>query len=163
MTAIELNERVKRPTGAIFVPYAPDHFSYINTNNQDIVGISNLVSVQQMIDAQSELGPAVTVLLHGRPVGIFGAGAIWPGVAELWFIPDEELRRYPLFMCHGAKAFIDITAISMCLHRQQITVRCDHNRAVKWAATIGFKAEGTLQAYGPDRSDFYIMSIVRQV
>jgi len=162
MIAIQLNEQVRRPAGAIFMPYAPDHYSYINTNNKDIGAIGEVVSQQKLIDAQADMGEAISVLIHGRPAGIFGIVPIWKGIAEFWFIPDEALRNYPMFMTKAARTFIDICAISYGLHRQQITVRCDHKEAVKWAKALGFQQEGLLRSYGPDRSDFYMMSIVRQ-
>jgi hypothetical protein len=162
MIAFDLNEQVRRPNGAIFMPYAPDHVSYINTNNKDILCIGDSVSREQLVTAQANMGEATTVMIHGQPVGVFGMVPLWPGVAEMWFIPDERLRAYPIFMTRGGRAFMDITRISYGLHRQQITVRCDHEAAVKWANAIGFKQEAILKAYGTDKADFYMMSIVRQ-
>lgn len=161
MIAIQLNERVKRPEATVFVPYSPDHLSYIKTNNPDIEAMRGSDGLQQMVDSQAGMGEAITVITHGKPTGIFGLVPIWDGLAELWFIPDEALRIYPLFMTKTARIFIDICAISKRLHRMQITVRCDHRQAVGWAKTIGFKTEGTMSKYGPDRSDFYMMSITR--
>ena len=161
MIAIQLNELVKRPEATVFVPYSPDHLSYIKTNNPDIEAMRGSGGLQGMVDGQASLGEAITVITHGKPTGIFGLVPIWDGLAELWFIPDEALRIYPLFMTKAARTFIDICAISKRLHRMQITVRCDHRQAVGWAKTIGFKTEGTMSKYGPDQSDFYMMSVTR--
>lgn len=161
MIAIQLNELVKRPEATVFVPYSPDHLSYIKTNNPDIEAMRGSDGLQQMVDSQAGMGEAITVITHGKPTGIFGLVPIWDGLAELWFIPDEALRIYPIFMTKTARTFIDICAISRRLHRMQITVRCDHRQAVGWAKTIGFKTEGTMSKYGPDQSDFYMMSVTR--
>lgn len=161
MIAIQLNELVKRPEATVFVPYSPDHLSYIKTNNPDIEAMRGSDGLQQMVDSQAGMGEAITVITHGKPTGIFGLVPIWDGLAELWFIPDEALRIYPIFMTKTARTFIDICAISKRLHRMQITVRCDHRQAVGWAKTIGFKTEGTMSKYGPDQSDFYMMSVTR--
>ena len=161
MIAIQLNELVKRPESTVFVPYSPDHLSYIKTNNPDIDAMRSSGSLQETVNGQASVGEAITVISHGVPMGIFGMVPIWDGLAELWFIPDEALRIYPLFMTKSARRFIDICAISKCLHRMQITVRCDHRQAVGWAKTIGFKTEGTMSKYGPDQSDFFMMSITR--
>jgi hypothetical protein len=161
MIAIQLNERVKRPEATVFVPYSPDHLSYINTNNPDIEAMRRGGGLQDMVDGQASIGEAVTVLTHGKPTAIFGIVPIWDGLAEIWLIPDESLRIYPLFMTKAARTFIDICMISKCLHRLQITVRCDHRQAVGWARTIGFTQEGTLSKYGPDQSDFFMMSMTR--
>ena len=161
MIAIQLNELVKRPEATVFVPYSPDHLSYIKTNNPDIEAMRGSDGLQDMVDSQAGMGEAIAVITHGKPTGIFGLVPIWDGLAELWFIPDEALRIYPLFMTKTARTFIDICAISKRLHRMQITVRCDHRQAVGWAKTIGFKTEGTMSKYGPDQSDFYMMSETR--
>lgn len=113
------------------------------------------------MEDQAAAGEAITVLHHDIPVAVFGLVPIWKGLAELWFIPDEALRRFPIFMLRSARAFIDISAISYDLHRQQITVRCDDKRAIRFAKAIGFSNEGTLAKYGPDQADFFMMSIVR--
>ena len=161
MIAIQLNERVKRPEATVFVPYSPDHLSYIKTNNPDIDAIRRTGGLQEMVDGQASIGEAITVLTHGKPIAIFGIVQIWDGLAEVWLIPDEALRVYPVFMTKAARSFIDICMISGRLHRVQITVRCDHRQAVGWAKTIGFTREGTLSKYGPDQSDFFMMSMTR--
>ena len=161
MIAIRLNEKVTRPPGVIFVPYAPDHSTYINSHNKDVQAISNVTSLQGMVEDQAAAGEAITVLHHDIPVAVFGLVPIWKGLAELWFIPDEALRRFPVFMLRSARAFIDISAISYDLHRQQITVRCDDEKAIRFAHAIGFDNEGRLEKYGPDQADFFMMSIVR--
>lgn len=161
MIAIQLNEQINRPPGVIFVPYAPDHSTYIQTKNQDVQAISNVTSLQGMIEDQAAVGEAITVLHHDIPVAVFGLVPIWKGLAEVWFIPDEALRQFPLFMLRSARAFIDIASISYDLHRQQITVRCDDERAIRFAYAIGFSNEGRLEQYGPDQMDFFMMSIVR--
>ena len=161
MIAIQLNELVKRPEATVFVPYSPDHLSYIKTNNPDIEAMRVAGKLQEMVDNQAGIGEAITVLAHGKPIGVFGIVPMWDGLAEIWLIPDEDLRKYPIFMTKAARTFIDICAISKRLHRMQITVRCDHRQAVGWAKTIGFKTEGLMAKYGPDQSDFYMMSVTR--
>ena len=161
MIAIRLNEKVTRPPGVIFVPYAPDHSTYINSHNKDVQAISNVTSLQGMVEDQAAAGEAITVLHHDIPVAVFGLVPIWKGLAEFWFIPDEAVRRFPMFMFRAFRAFIDISAISYDLHRQQITVRCDDEKAIRFAYLVGFNNEGRLEKYGPDQADFFMMSIVR--
>lgn len=161
MIAIQLNEKVTRPPGVIFVPYAPDHSTYINSHNKDVQAISKVTSLQGMVEDQAAAGEAITVLHHDIPVAVFGLVPIWKGLAEFWFIPDEAVRRFPMFMFRASRAFIDISAISYDLHRHQITVRCDDEKAIRFAYLVGFNNEGRLEKYGPDQADFFMMSIVR--
>ena len=44
------------------------------------------------------------------------------------------------------------------IHRLQINVNRQNCLAYKWAKKCYFTEEGLLREYGPDRSDFYIMS-----
>jgi hypothetical protein len=42
----------------------------------------------------------------------------------------------------------------------QLNVRCSDQRAFRWAKAIGFEPEAKMRRYGPDGSDFYLMSRV---
>jgi RimJ/RimL family protein N-acetyltransferase len=56
---------------------------------------------------------------------------------------------------------MDITMISMGLHRIQLTVRTTDKRAEKWAYAIGFKQEGVMHKYGADGVDYLMMARTR--
>ncbi len=55
---------------------------------------------------------------------------------------------------------MDIAAISMGLHRIQLTIRTTDKRAEKWALAIGFQQEAVMRKYGPDGVDYLLMSRV---
>jgi len=44
------------------------------------------------------------------------------------------------------------------LHRLQITVRTDDNRAIRYAEHLGFKTESVMKKYGPDMVDYLLMT-----
>ena len=85
-------------------------------------------------------------------------GVIWEGVGEMWMLCEERFRKYGKSMTRAALAYTDCTVIAGNLHRLQITVRCADLRAVRWAMVLGFEIEGMMKRYGPDQSDFYLMS-----
>ena len=115
------------------------------------------VSLEVMIEAQAQMGHAITALLHGRPVACFGAVDIWDGVAEMWLLIEERGRKYGKTLTRAAIGYRDFIVISKNLHRLQITVRCEDSRAAKWGQAIGFEIESTMKAYGPTGSDYYLM------
>lgn len=71
---------------------------------------------------------------------------------------EERGRDVAVSLTKAAIAYRDFRVISGNLHRLQITVRCEDMRAVRWARAIGFTIDGMMMRYGPDGSDYYLMS-----
>ena len=130
----------------------------LNVTNESSQVLSKFVPVQQMIKAQADLGRAFTVILHGKPAAVVGSVKLWNGVEEMWLHVEERMRNFPVYMTKAAIEYIDFTVIAGNLHRLQITVRCADMRAVRWARCIGFTIDGMMMRYGPDGSDYYLMS-----
>jgi len=130
----------------------------LNITNQYSQTISKVLPINQMIAAQAKHGDAFTAILHGTPVACFGSVRIWSGVEEMWLLMEERGREYAKSLTRAAIAYRDFRVISGNLHRLQITVRCEDMRAVRWARAIGFTIDGMMMKYGPDGSDYYLMS-----
>jgi hypothetical protein len=124
---------------------------------QQLEARSRGVPLQTMLEAQARMGNAITALLHGRPVACFGAVDVWNGVAEMWLLIEDRGRSYGKTLTRAAIGYRDFIVIAKNLHRLQITVNCDDNRAVRWGQAIGFEIESTMKAYGPTGSDYYLM------
>lgn len=154
---IELNELLPKKAGVCYIPMVPAHLRYMNIKPEQMPS-AKAVSVESMLEMQSKLGLAVTVLVNTHPVAIFGCIMLWPGVAEMWSIISDDARRYPKQLTVVAKAFSDIAVQSLSLHRLQITVRYDDPRALRWAKYLGFEPEGLMMKYSPDGMDTYILS-----
>jgi len=156
---IELNERLPHKAGVCYIPMVPSHLHYMSiTENQ--LPFSKAVSIDAMLEMQARLGLAVTALVHGKPVAMFGCIMLWTGVAEMWSIISDDARRYPKQLTLVAKSFSDIVAQSLSLHRLQLTVRSDEPRALRWAEYLGFEIEGLMRKYSPDGADTYILARV---
>jgi hypothetical protein len=112
---------------------------------------------KQRIIHQSKCGPTITAYVNDRPVAIFGCVIVWDGLGEAWALFSEEARRYPIAMTKGAHAFFDICEILFTLHRIQITVRSEDERAMAWARCLHFEKEGLLKQYSVDKKDYYMM------
>jgi hypothetical protein len=120
--------------------------------------VSKGLTVNQMMLMQAKHGDAFTAILHSRPVACFGAVHIWNGVEEIWLYMEERGREYKKTLTRAAMNYIDFRVISQNLHRVQITVRCADMRAVRWGTVLGFTIDGMMKSYGPDGSDYYLMS-----
>ena len=156
---IELNERLPRKAGVCYIPMVPSHLHYMSITESQLP-FAKAVSMDTMLEMQARLGLAVTALVHGKPVAMFGCIVLWTGVAEIWSIISDDARRYPKQLTIVAKSFSDIVAQSLSLHRLQLTVRSDEPRALRWAEYLGFEIEGLMKKYSPDGADTYILARV---
>lgn len=156
---IELNERLPRKAGVCYIPMVPSHLHYMDIKENQLP-FSKAVSMDAMLEMQARLGLAVTALVHGKPVAMFGCIMLWTGVAEMWSIISDDARHYPKQLTLVAGAFSDIVAQSLSLHRLQLTVRSDEPRALRWAKYLGFEIEGLMRKYSPDGADTYILARV---
>ena len=161
MRALDFNHLIKAPPGIIFVPFLPEHTRHLKVEQRDVTAFGPS-DIQEMLSWQSKQGLAITVLKHGKPIGIWGSVKIWDGVEEAWFVTEELTRQYAVSMTRVAKLFISLRFQEASLHRLQITVRCDDKRAERWAKCLGFHTEGTMKGFGPDGADFYMMAITKE-
>lgn len=141
-----------------WLPFNSGHVMTMDLKDSEYSTTSKIMPLDSMLEAQAQYGHAITALLNGRPVAVFGTVKIWQGVGEMWMICEERLREHKNYFTRAAIAYRDYTVIAGNLHRLQITVRCADLRAVRWALFIGFEIDGMMKRYGPDQSDFYMMS-----
>jgi len=160
MNALDLNLVCKLPPGVVIVPFIEEHLIRFVINQPDLNG-HDRDELRHRILMQTKEGKAVSVIERGKTIGIFGSNSIWKGLDEGWFLVDEAVRRYGIAMTKVAKKWIELKFQKDSLNRLQITVRCDDVRAHKWAKCLGFSDDGVMRRFGPDGSDFYLMSIVK--
>lgn len=153
-----LNEQMHKRKGVYYLPFVPDHFDHIDFDAKEISTLSKAYDVKSMLANQAELGTAFTAFKYNRPVAIVGIVFIWQGVGEMWSIFDNQAREYPTTMMRVGLDFSDIAMRYLHLHRLQITVRTDDNRAIRFAEAIGFKTECVMQKFGPDGVDYLLMA-----
>jgi hypothetical protein len=141
-----------------FVPFHEAHLVSLSVQNKYSQTLSKILPINEMIAVQAKFGDAFTAILHGKPVACFGSVRIWDGVEEMWLLMEERGREYRKTLTRAAINYRDFRVIAGNLHRIQITVRCEDMRAVRWGIAIGFTIDGMMKAYGPDGSDYYLMS-----
>lgn len=158
MIALDLNLVCKLPTGVVLVPFIPEHLNGFKFEQPDMQGHDD---IRNHTIAQAHGNTAVSVIQYGKTLGIFGSSKVWNGLEEAWFLVDEVTRRYGIAMTKVAKKFIQLKFQEDMLNRLQITVRCNDNRAYKWAKCLGFQTDGVMRQFGPDGSDYYMMAITK--
>jgi hypothetical protein len=101
-------------------------------------------------------GPAYSLFVpDGEIIAAAGIGIMWPGVGEGWFMASEAADRY-FFSVHAVIRRVMVRLVEdLRLHRLQIAVPADSERAVAWAYRLGFGYEGHMLKYGPDGSTYY--------
>jgi len=148
------------PPQIALVPFNPVHALNIRIGDAASIAMRENLNFADLMAAQAASGHAITVLLHGTPAACFGSVRVWKGVEEMWCLLEERARKYPMAMTKIAIAYRDYRVIAGNLRRLQLNVRCSDQRAFRWAKAIGFEPEAKMRRYGPDGSDFYLMSRV---
>ena len=160
MKVLDLNYLAKAPPGIIFVPFVKYHAKQMTLQQSDVLAFGDTINIADRLAEQAAAGIAVTVLKNKHPIAIWGSYQLWNGVEEAWLITEEVTRSYAVSLCKVAKLYFSLRFQEASLHRLQITVRCEDNRAVRWAKWLGFQVEGTMRGYYPDQSDAYLMSML---
>ena len=160
MNPLDLNLACKLPTNVVIVPFMREHLDKFTINQPDLQGHDDS-ELRHRIITQCAGGGGISVVQRGKVLGIFGSSTIWHGLDEAWFLVDEAVRRYGIAMTKVAKKWIALKFQKDKLNRLQITVRCDDVRAYKWAKCLGFQKDGVMRRFGPDGSDFFLMSITK--
>ena len=100
--------------------------------------------------------PAWMMEHEGRIICAFGAANLWGGVYEIWFNLIRIER--PIQMIRVIRRHLAEYAGVYKADRLQSIVKCDFEQARKFTEFFGFKLEGVLKMYNPDRTDAYMYS-----
>lgn len=153
-----LNIEIHKRRGMFFMPFVIEHYDRMNIVQPEISVVAKGNQLREMIRNQAENGTAMTTFLHGEPIAVTGVALLWNGVGELWSLFDEKIRNNPATMLRTGKSYCDIAIRYLHLHRLQITVRTDDERAIRYAKHLGFNTECVMQKYGPDKIDYLLMT-----
>jgi hypothetical protein len=118
------------------------------------LGLTNIEAVRPVI------GPyAYTGVCEGEVVCCAGVTLLWQGVGEAWLFVSEGARAY-IGLPGAVRELLDTVRRNLQLHRIQATVRVDNPRAHRMDTWLGFKEEGIMRKYTPDKTDCYRMARV---
>lgn len=78
------------------------------------------------------------------------------GVYEVFALISEATSRMPLEFHKKVLGLMDRWYHDRNVHRIQMSVRLGSEQEERWAKSLGFKREGLMRKYGPDRTDYWL-------
>ena len=140
------------------VPYKPDHGNQmiefgLNDKLMDI----DASFTENRIDF-ALAGLSFTLLHNNNPVCSGGIVPLWTGVAEGWVISSKRIYKERIKASRLIRKRTDILCAANKIWRLQTAVKSNFKTGLRFAEFLGFKNEGLMKAYGPDKTDYYRMA-----
>ena len=141
------------------VPFHNTHLKVMDFREHDLQIINSFVDYHEMTQNLNGNGLSFTGIANGKFVCCFGLVKIWDGVYECWLLPSKEQVVKHKFIFHKSTLkFFNYVAKHLNIHRLQMVVLQSNILAYKWAKRCYFIEDGLLKNYGPDKSDYFLMS-----
>ena len=103
-------------------------------------------------------GLSFTLLHNNFPVCSGGIVPLWTGVAEGWVISSKRIFKTRIKASRLIKKRTDLLCAANKIWRLQTAVKSNFKTGLRFAEFLGFKNEGLMKAYGPDKTDYYRMA-----
>ena len=103
-------------------------------------------------------GLAFTLLDDTVPICSGGIIPTWLGSAQGWVISSKRIFRNKIKASRLIKERTDLLCANNKIWRLQTAVKADFKIGMRFAEFLGFKNEGLMKAYGPDKTDYYRMA-----
>jgi len=142
--------------GLIFLPFSSSHLERIGLAKEDQVVFESLRDIDERLGSIEESGCAWTIFYQGNPALCYGFEYKWDGVIEAWLLPGSVSLRHGVLLSRGARRLFDKIGPYLGLHRLQIVVDVNREKAVQWARFLKFEREGLMRRYGPEGHDYYM-------
>ena len=112
---------------------------------------------ENRIDA-AVAGMAFTLLCNSQPIVSGGIFPLWNGVAEGWVISSKRIYKERIRASRLIRKRTDLLCAANKIWRLQTAVKSNFKTGLRFAEFLGFKNEGLMKAYGPDKTDYYRMA-----
>lgn len=131
--------------------FKPEHLDMIEAKDvlQQELDVTGKLSVLNHLDS----GYSQTFMAGQDVVAIFGGILIWEGLFDVFAIISDKARYYPVEFHKKVKRMIDVYADVLKVRRMQFYVQSDYTEGQKWAKSLGFHKESTMEAFGPTGKD----------
>jgi len=149
-----LNQRLGLTGDRHLVPFSGIHVSMMRLDRWERGYLQHIPNYQAVLDGYAQIGHTYTGVANGKPVCSFGIISMWPGVAEMWMVPDMSLGHHRYTFHRATFRWINIMVAELQLVRLQATVHTGNDRADKWIRSLYFQKEGVLKAFGPEGADY---------
>ena len=145
-------------TGIYFEPITDWHIERLSQYVRTPVPIDALDSIH----FNMERGPSGALYYNGKLLGIIGVVIYWKGVGEVWTIIDDSIKqKFKRQLIVGVRTALDITQISLDLHRVQVAIESNAEYSQSWPLALGFTLEGVMRNFGMDGSDYTLYGRIR--
>ena len=104
------------------------------------------------------VGLSFTLLHNNNPVCSGGIVPLWNGVAEGWVISSKRIFKNRIKASRLIKKRTDLLCAANKIWRLQTALKSNFKTGLRFAEFLGFKNEGLMKAYGPDKTDYYRMA-----
>ena len=104
------------------------------------------------------VGLSFTLLHNNNPVCSGGIVPLWNGVAEGWVISSKRIYKERIRASRLIRKRTDLLCAANKIWRLQTAVKSNFKTGLRFAEFLGFKNEGLMKAFGPDKTDYYRMA-----
>lgn len=133
------------------VPFEPKHMEELFP----MIGlpISYLLDGLKIL---AEPGYAYTALNKDKkPMGFAGVIPLWDGVGDAYAFMHPSMRTEFKWSLHrSVSKGLERIRVEKKLHRMQVMVEFGFKPGYRWAESLGFKWEGVMPLYTPDKKTF---------
>lgn len=111
--------------------------------------------MQSMANLYEEIGESYTVRIAGEIAVCFGAHKVSDWSADSWAMFTGKAATRPLPIVRAMRALLERYCETNGVHRVQLSVIADFGTAERLALLLGYRLEGPLRCYGPERQTFF--------
>lgn len=134
---------------------------FIPSDYRVIVSQSKLSSVVDISEPDRTIeafmsGPAYTAKKEDIIIGAAGIMPMTKGVGSAWLLATPYINNYPLETARTVRRIFKGLSIKMRLHRVQTVALQDSSLDCRWLEWLGFQRECMMEAYGPNKENFYL-------
>ena len=142
------------------IPYDRSHTDEILTFGMNDKLLENDASSEEGRIDYGIPGLSFTLLADDNIVLCGGITPLWDGVAEGWVISSKRIFKNRIKASRLIKKRTDLLCAANKIWRLQTAVKSNFKTGLRFAEFLGFKNEGLMRGYGPDKSDYYLMAKV---
>jgi hypothetical protein len=143
------------------IPFRPEHALKIKLKSLEIQYVNKMPDYINYIISNAVPDLSWTLVKDGSIIALFGVRIMWPGVAEVWMLPGQEIKENAIPLIKGGRYVLDVIEHELGMKRLQIAVLKSDYTAYKFARMLYFTSESVMHKFGPYGEDYYMMTRIR--
>ena len=143
------------------IPFRPEHALRINLKPREMQHTRIMPNYLEYIIGNAVPDLSWTLVKDGSIIALFGVRIMWPGVAEVWMLPGQEIKENAIPLIKGGRYVLDVIEHELGMKRLQIAVLKSDYTACRFARMLYFTSESVMYKFGPYGEDYYMMTRIR--